>query len=373
MGAEYEEQLIDWVQLIRSENVGPVTFWILLNRYGSAKKALEAINHISLPKGRKVTLCSRSQASREIEAHLKQKYSLLAGFQAEYPDLLKQIPDAPPILSVYGSIPCLSHHGIGMVGARNASLASRQLAEKLAYGLVQSGFIVISGLARGIDKHAHIGALTGGTIGVLAGGVDVIYPPEHEALYHDIVLHGGAVISEMPLTLYPGANHFPRRNRIISGLSLAVVVVEAAIKSGSLITAQFAFDQNRELLSVPGSPMDPRCRGTNQLLRQGAHLVESLEDILRVVQIQPIPYKEATCDHEKREERASCPEDGQLIDTLQKRLLQDLTSVPVSLDYLLGHYQCSYADISMALLGLELSGHVQRTAANKVCRIFNKE
>lgn len=372
MGVNFDEQLIDWVQLIRSENVGPITFWSLLKHYGSAACVIDSMANLAVVKGRKISLYPRAKAIQEIEHHQRRGLSLLAGFQEGYPELLRQICDAPPLLSVYGDGSLLVQNAIAIVGARNASLPSRQLAEKLAYGLTQAGFRVVSGLARGIDKYAHTGALTGGTIGVVAGGVDVIYPPEHKDLYHDIVLHGGAVISEMPLALHPGATHFPRRNRIISGLSHGVVVVEAAIKSGSLITAQYALDHNRELFAIPGSPMDPRCRGTNQLLRQGAHLVESVDDILRVVQIQSMPYKGPAYRQEIKGEEESYLVDVQTVDTLQGRLLHDLTSVPVAIEHLLGQYQCSYAELSMALLGLELTGQIQRTVANKVLRVFNR-
>jgi DNA processing protein len=373
MEIDLEEQLIDWVQLIRSENIGPVSFWALLKRYGSAAQALSKLATIPHQGGRKITLYPRLQAKAEIDAHTKRGWHILAGFHEDYPKLLCQIPDKPPILSIYGIPQILNKPGIAIVGARNASLPGRQLAERLAYDLSQAGFSIISGLARGIDKHAHQGALTGGTIAVVAGGVDVIYPSEHHQLYHDIPRHGGVVVSEMPLSMYPGANHFPRRNRIVAGLSLGIIVVEAAVKSGSLITAQYGLDYGRDIFAVPGSPIDPRCRGTNQLLRQGAYLVETVDDILRVVQMESMPYKGATYNEERVEKVISSDlVTDQKIASLQQCLLRDLTSVPVTLDLLMGQYQCSYTELSSALLNLELSGHIQRLAANKVYRIFDK-
>jgi DNA processing protein len=368
MTRNHEEQLLDWVQLIRSENVGPLTFWALLDHYGSASSALSAIPELSKRGGRQIIPFPRSQAAAEIERHQQLGYHLITGYDETFPSLLRQIPDAPPILSLYGSKDILRLPSLAIVGARNASLLGRQLATKLAQQLSHKGIKVVSGLARGIDKHAHEGSLEQGTIAVLAGGIEVIYPPEHEKLYHQIALNG-AVLSEMPSKMHPSANHFPRRNRLISGLSLGVIVVEAALKSGSLITAQFALDQNRELFAVPGSPLDPRCQGSNHLLRQGAHLVEKVEDILRVVQNQTFPYKSPTLKKYILEE-SSPKMDEKGAQDLHQRLLDDLSATPISVDYLLDHYRCSYAEFSVAILSLELSGKIQRLPGNMVYRIY---
>ncbi|MFT5180952.1 MAG: DNA processing protein [Alphaproteobacteria bacterium] len=275
----------DRLRLFRSENVGPVTYRQLLGHYGSAGAALDALPALTQRSGRRaIKIFPADAAQGEIEALDRLGARLLTVGEAAYPAALAAIDDAPPVLTVRGDAKLLQRPCVAIVGARNASTNGRNLAQRLAADLCDSAedtaYTIVSGLARGIDGAAHRGALDAGgsTVAVMSGGVDVIYPPEHEALYADICA-AGALVSELPPGLRPQAAHFPRRNRIISGLSLGVVVVEAATRSGSLITARMALEQGREVFAVPGSPLDPRSRGANRLIRDGAILTETVADI----------------------------------------------------------------------------------------------
>ncbi|EME68812.1 Rossmann fold nucleotide-binding protein [Paramagnetospirillum caucaseum] len=274
----------DWLRLIRSENVGPRTFARLLDRYGSAAAALDALPDLARRGGarRPIRICPKADAEREMQATERLGARLLGLAEPDYPSWLAALDDAPPLLCVQGDTSVLARPMVAMVGARNASLNGRNFARRLAADLGRAGYVVASGMARGIDTAAHQGALASGTVAVLAGGTDVVYPPENSDLWREISL-AGAVVSEMPVGTQPQASHFPRRNRIISGLSLGVVVVEANARSGSLITARFAADQGREVFAVPGSPLDPRAAGPNDLLRHGATLTESAADVTDVL------------------------------------------------------------------------------------------
>ena len=273
---------LDWLRLIRSENVGPITFYQLLARFGSAEAALAALPEVARRGGRSRPLAigSRAAAERELAALAQAGGRLLAWGEPEYPQALAAVDDAPPLISVKGSTHLLARRAVAVVGARNASANGRRFARDIALQLGQNGLLVVSGLARGIDAAAHVGALPTGTAAVLAGGIDKVYPEENRAL-HDEIAERGVLLAELPVGTEPQARHFPRRNRIISGASLGVLVVEAATRSGSLITARFALEQGREVFAVPGSPLDPRCHGTNDLIRNGATLVEGAGDILR--------------------------------------------------------------------------------------------
>ncbi|GBQ82350.1 DNA processing protein DprA [Acetobacter malorum DSM 14337] len=273
--------LVACLRLARTESVGPRTWRRLLSQYHTAEAALEALPR--LPQRGRVPLVIPSQDSilREIEATLHMGGRILTLLDADYPFLLKEIPDAPPVLSVLGDVAALSKPGIGLIGARNASSSGLRLAESLATELVEAGVSVVSGLARGIDTAAHKGALhrQGLTVAAIAGGLDKPYPLQNAHLQAEIA-EKGAVVTEAPLGTAPLNRHFPRRNRLIAGLTLGCVVVEAAPKSGSLITARLVGEYGRELFAVPGSPLDPRCRGSNDLLRNGAVLTETVADIL---------------------------------------------------------------------------------------------
>src|SRR5215210_5001596 len=280
-----DEQKLDWLRLIRSENVGPRTFRTLVNHYGGAAAALRALPDLARRGGaaRATKIFSREEAERELLDARALGVEFVALGEPDYPPRLKAIDDAPPLIAVRGKSDVLQQPMIAMVGSRNASAAGAKFAERLAHDLGAAGFVIVSGLARGIDAAAHRASLASGTIAVLAGGHERVYPPEHADLLQAI-LAAGAVLTEMPLTWEPRARDFPRRNRLISGLSVGVVIIEAARRSGSLITARMAAEQGREVFAVPGSPLDPRAEGTNGLLKQGATLVTEAADVLAVIE-----------------------------------------------------------------------------------------
>ncbi|MCC5977059.1 MAG: DNA-processing protein DprA [Salinarimonas sp.] len=278
-----DEQRIDWLRLIRSENVGPRTFRALINRYGGAAKALEALPELARKGGRNaIRIAPRSQILREMEAAERVGGRFLAMGEPEYPKPLHAADTAPPMICVRGDPAILQRPAVGIVGSRNASAAGLTFTGRLAGELGEAGFSIVSGLARGIDTAAHK-AVPAHTIAILAGGHDRIYPAQNKALLERILAEGGAAVSEMPLGWEPRARDFPRRNRIVSALSLGVVVIEAARRSGSLITARFAMEQGREVFAVPGSPLDPRAEGTNDLIRQGANLCGSAEHVIETL------------------------------------------------------------------------------------------
>ena len=278
-----DAQRLDWLRLIRSEGVGPRTFRGLVNRFGGAGAALDALPDLARRRGRPIKVVGRREAEREIAAASRLGVRFVAMGEAGYPTPLQATDDAPPLLAVRGEAAVLGRAAVAIVGSRNASAAGLTFAERLAHGLGAEGLVVVSGLARGIDARVHAASLASGTVAVLAGGHDRIYPPEHQDLAARILDHGGALVAEMPLGWEPRGRDFPRRNRIISGLCLGTIVVEAARRSGSLITARFALEQGREVFAVPGSPLDPRAEGTNDLIRQGATLCADPEHVLAVL------------------------------------------------------------------------------------------
>ena len=280
-----DEERIDWLRLIRAENVGPRTFRTLIRHYGSAGSPLRALPELASRGGarRPVRIPPREEAERELIALRSLDLHLVALGEPEYPPALANIDDAPPLISSRGNPAGLARPMVAIVGSRNASAAGAKMAGRLARDLGQAGFVIVSGLARGIDAAAHRASISSGTIAVLAGGQDRIYPAEHADLLEAILVEGAA-LSEMPLGWEPRARDFPRRNRLISGLALGLIVVEAARRSGSLITVRFALEQGREVFAVPGSPLDPRAEGTNGLLKQGATLVTEASDVISVLE-----------------------------------------------------------------------------------------
>lgn len=354
------------LRLIRSENVGPITFRQLLGRFGSATAALEALPHLARQGGRSrpVAICPVARAEAELRMARKIGAHPLFWGESDYPTPLAAIEDAPPVLYSMGHRTLLEKPLIAMVGARNASTVGRRIAATLASDLGQAGLVVVSGLARGIDGIAHAASLDSGTIAVLAGGVDVIYPPEHQALYQEIAARG-LLLSEMPPGLEPQARHFPRRNRIISGLCRGVVVVEASLKSGSLITAHFALDQGREIFAVPGSPLDPRARGPNKLLRDGAILTESAADILEVLEAMDARRIK---EHANSTAPIAPPAavDEEEVARAREAVLDLLSHSPAPLDSLIRHTDMSTAAVQSAILTLELAGRLERHPGNRV-------
>ncbi len=312
----HEEDWLSWIRLLRSRRVGVATFHRLIREHGSAQAALEALPEVARAAGAgKYTPCSEQAARAEMRAARKAGARPIAFGSDEYPALLAQIPDPPPLLWAIGSAAILSRPMIAIVGARNASSLGRRMARKLAHELSEAGYGIVSGLARGIDTEAHIGALDGGTVAVMAGGVDVIYPPENTPLAEKIP-RAGMRLSEQPMGLRPIARHFPQRNRIVAGLSRAVIVTEAAARSGSLITARLALEQGREVLAVPGHPFDARASGCNMLIRDGAILVRGTDDVIsalgpppdtRAKPEQPRPGPEENAAHRPGAHGASRP------------------------------------------------------------------
>lgn len=354
----------DWVRLIRSDNVGPVTFYRLLERFGSAEAALSALPDLARRGGGRARVRTSSEADAELEAADAIGARVVARGEPEYPPMLAQIEDAPPLIAVIGHAPFLTKRAVAVVGTRNASINGRKLAGDFAAAFGAAGLVVVSGMARGIDAAAHEGALATGTVAVMAGGVDVIYPKENTDLYARIAEHG-ALISEMPPGLTPQARHFPRRNRLISGIARGVVVIEAAPRSGSLITARLAAEQNREVFAVPGSPLDPRARGGNQLIRQGAVLTETPEDVIEVLDgLFRSPLAEPPA-HDFEPAAMAEPDDSGLAGA-RKNIVESLGPTPVTVDEIIRRCQMSPAIVSTILLELELAGRLERHPGNAV-------
>jgi len=371
-----DAQRLAWLRLWRSENVGPVTFRQLLRRFGSAEAALDALPELARRGGRDrpLAICSAPAAERELAQLGRMGAHLITMADPAFPSLLAELDDAPPLVSALGRVELLAGRSVALVGARNASANGRLLAETMARQLGEIGWVVVSGLARGIDSAAHRGALATGTIAVLAGGLDRPYPPESEPLYRAIA-ERGLVVAELELGRVPQARHFPRRNRIVSGLSLGTVVVEAALQSGSLITARLAGEQGREVMAVPGSPLDPRCRGANQLIRQGATLVESAGDVTEALSgfagqartpMQPLAAPS--------EALSNLSEDIEITAKSSRNLVEErLGPSPVAVDELLRQCQMSPPFLRMTLLELELAGRLIWHPGNRVSLLASGE
>jgi DNA processing protein len=349
-----DAQRIDWLRLIRSDNVGPRTFRSLVNHFGSARAALERLPDLARRGGasRPARICSEADARGELAAGERLGVNLIAPGELGYPERLAVLDDAPPLLGVRGAREIMMRPMIAIVGSRNASGAGLKFASQLARDLSDAGFVIASGLARGIDQSAHRASIDGGTVAVLAGGHDKVYPPEHEDLLVAIIASGGA-ISEMPLGHVPRARDFPRRNRLISGAALGVVVVEAALRSGSLITARIAAEQGREVFAVPGSPLDPRAAGTNDLIKQGATLITEASDVIQAVEPilgRPIELREPDEDRLAPEPDASD----------RARIVGLSGPTPILLDDLIRMADASPTIVRTVLLELELAGRLER-------------
>lgn len=354
-----------WLRLARTHNIGPVAFANLIARFGNASTALKEVPRMAQRGGAgNFVLPPEGEAERELAALEKVGGRLIAACEPDFPPGLAALDPQPPLISVIGNIHLLQKNMIAVVGARNASALARKFAQILSRDLGQAGLVIASGLARGIDSAAHEAGLEHGTVAVVAGGVDIVYPPENEALYRAIAGQG-AVISEMPLGEAPQARHFPRRNRLISGLARGVIVVEAAERSGSLITANYALEQNREIFAVPGSPLDPRAKGPNRLIKDGGILIENAEDVLAV--LRPIlggGFAE--------------PDGGALLpppdltmldaeaDRVRGRIEEALSAAPVGIDDIIRQTGASPAAVLTVILELELAGRCRRHPGNRV-------
>ncbi len=401
-----DEEKLDWLQLIRCENIGPRTFFALVRRYGDAGAVLRALpDLIRQGKGRAVKLASREKVLREWRQAEKLGARFIALPEPDFPPGLRAIDSPPPLIALRGDAELLRKPMVALVGSRNASAAGLAMTERLARGLGAVGYVVVSGLARGIDAGAHRASLATGSVGVLAGGLDRPYPPENLALLEEMA-ERGAVVSEMPFGYEPRGRDFPRRNRIVSGLSLATVVVEAARRSGSLITARFAQEQGREVFAVPGSPLDPRAEGTNDLIRDGALLCASARDVIDAVaplaargaarydllfEPEPAPFEAKLWDEWDWAEaqgpvarapaapyvvededaapdlsRASDPGDSA---SAREKIMRLLGPAPVTVDDLARVCGGSVQEIRLALQELEIEGRIERQGGDRVALI----
>jgi DNA processing protein len=369
-GESSDRERMAWLRLARSQGLGVVTIRDLVAHFGSAGAALDALPDLAArgARSRPLRLCTQGQAEDELATVDAMGARLIARSEAEYPEALAAIEDAPPVITVRGRLELLAAPKIALVGARNASANGRQIARTMAQGLAAAGLAVVSGMARGIDTAAHQGGLAepgaGGTIAVVAGGIDVLYPPENAVLFERLGLEGLILAENAPGT-EPLARHFPRRNRIVSGLAKAVVVIEAALKSGSLITARYALDQGREVLAVPGSPLDPRCRGANRLIREGARLVEDFDQVLEAVDGLAAPHLKF---HENLRFSDQESDFNELNDAqkLRDQVLSLLGPSPVLVDELVRQCHCSAPVMGMVLLELDLAGRLERHPGNRV-------
>lgn len=364
-----QQTLIQKLRLIRTPNIGPITCQLLMRRYGSAAAALDAVPDLSARGGRQLKLASKQKVEQEMEKVERLGAEFICYGDDEYPKALMRFDDAPFVLTVKGHKSVLAAKGCALVGARNASIDATRLAQSIATEVGAAGYCIVSGLARGIDTAAHKGSLATGTIAVLACGVDEIYPPENAELFSRIA-EQGLLMSEMPLGTKPTPRLFPARNRIIASLSLGVCVLEAAFQSGSLITAREAGERGIEVMAIPGSPLDPRSQGTNRLIQDGAHLVQSAEDILSVLAQRPYIRQPDLPDFGA----GRIPEGSELSPEewakTRQILLENLAHDPIGVDELCRWCHVSAIDGQVILLELELAGDVQRHAGNRVSRLY---
>ncbi len=360
-----EDDRISWLRLLRSRRVGIATFYRLMAEHGTAQAALAALPEVARAAGMKnYAPCPEASAQAEADAAQIAGARMLCIGEAEYPKALSEISDAPPILWTMGDTGLFSRPMIAMVGARNASSLGLRMARALAEDLINEGYTIVSGLARGIDTAAHQVTAEAGTVAVMAGGVDVIYPAENTRLAGEI-LQSGLRLSEQPIGKVPQARHFPTRNRIISGMAQAVVVVEAAAKSGSLITARAALDQGREVLAVPGHPFDARASGCNMLIRDGAALVRNAKDVVAALPIQeslPLPGLSSSDEVLENDRTVPRPERRSLKETaaLHSQILNRLGPSPLAEDQLIRDLAVPVATVSPTLTDLELEGKITR-------------
>lgn len=366
-----DQQRLNWLRLIRSDNIGPITFRDLIVHCGSAANAIQMLPELSRRGGgrRAIRIASVEQAEREIEYVQRMGARLVGMGEPDYPPHLKNCDAPPPLITIKGDPRVFAKPPIAIVGSRNASIVGARFTQRIARELGQAGYAIVSGLARGIDAAAHQYSLETGTIAVLAGGLDRPYPAENLPLYRSIPEHGGIVLTEMPITWEPRPRDFPRRNRIIAGLSLGLVVVEAAQRSGSLISARFAGEMGRLVFAVPGSPMDPRASGTNGLLKQGAILVTGADDIMQA--ISPLVEAPSASVIATDLFNASFDEDDAVAiafasDNDRDRALEALGPVPVEVDALIRHTGIEASRIFLVLLELDLAGRLVRHAGGMV-------
>lgn len=377
-----DAQRLSWLQLIRSENVGAVTFINLIEHFGSASNALAALPELSIKggKGKPIRIASRKDAEQELERAEKIGVRFVGVGEPDYPPYLRAAETPPPLVAIKGNCDCFFSPSVGVVGSRNASATGKKLTTLFCQKLGETGFKIISGLARGVDTAAHISSLETGTIAVMAGGIDHIYPPENNTLYEKILEKGGAIISEMPIGAQPRAQDFPRRNRIIAGLSLGVLVCEAAIRSGSLITARMAAEMGRIVFAIPGSPLDPRAQGTNNIIKEGALLVTRPEDIAETLLplttsnenqtslFAPVDSIEET-DQTKIDNTEARDIDAN--DRERDAIIDALSTTPIDIETLSNSSGVPIDKIYLILVELDLAGKLVRHSGGLVSLAFN--
>ncbi|TBN15975.1 DNA-protecting protein DprA [Agrobacterium cavarae] len=368
-----EKQKLSWLRLIRSDNIGPVTFRDLINHFGSAEAALDALPDLSRRGGaaRSPRIATLAHAEREMETATRFGARFVGIGEPDYPPALREIDGAPPLIAMKGSSATVIRPSLGIVGSRNASINGAKFAAMLARQCGQAGYTIASGLARGIDAAAHAASLSTGTVAMLAGGLDKPYPPENFRLLDDIYANGGATISEMPFGWEPRARDFPRRNRLIAGVSLGVLIVEAAERSGSLITARLAGDFGRLVFAVPGSPLDSRCHGTNRLIKDGATLVTEAADILDA--LSPMMEPRLDLQHVVREGTGDQPisQTGDRAGDKERAILAEaLGPSPVETDDIIRHTGLPAATVYLLLLELDIAGKLNRHSGGRISMIM---
>lgn len=368
-----EKQKLSWLRLIRSDNIGPVTFRDLINHFGSAEAALDVLPDLSRRGGaaRSPRIATLGQVEREMETATRFGARFVGIGEPDYPPALREIDGAPPLIAMKGSSATVIRPSLGIVGSRNASINGAKFAAMLARQCGQAGCTIASGLARGIDAAAHAASLSTGTVAMLAGGLDKPYPPENFRLLDDIYANGGATISEMPFGWEPRARDFPRRNRLIAGVSLGVLIVEAAERSGSLITARLAGDFGRLVFAVPGSPLDSRCHGTNRLIKDGATLVTEAADILDA--LSPMMEPRLDLQHVVREGTGDQPisQTGDRAGDKERAILAEaLGPSPVETDDIIRHTGLPAATVYLLLLELDIAGKLNRHSGGRISMII---
>ncbi|PCH48422.1 MAG: DNA-protecting protein DprA [Hyphomicrobiales bacterium] len=364
-----DQQRVAWLQLIRSENVGPATFRDLINHFGTATTALEALPELaSRGNGPKqIKIASQRQAEQELTRLEKLGGRIICLGEPDYPSALLASDGSPPVISVLGSVQTLSRNAVAIVGSRNSSLSGVKLTKIFARDIAKADYVIVSGLARGIDTAAHEASLSRGTVAIFAGGVDHIYPSENKALADQIIAQNGAIISELPLSWKPRAQDFPRRNRIVAGMSLGILVVEAARRSGSLITARLANEMGRLVFAVPGSPLDPRSEGTNGLIKQGALLVSNADDILQA--LEPLSETNQQASYSLNEEDTKTLFSAEPDASDRSMVLRALNHTPTDIDELIRFTELSASTVQIVLLELALAGRIEHHTGNKVSLI----
>lgn len=369
-----DRQRLSWLRLIRSDNVGPATFRDLINHFGSAETAIEQLPELSRRGGsaRMIKVASVDDAERELEAARKFGAVFIGIGEPDYPPALRRIDGAPPLIAAIGDLALATRAAVGIVGARNASVSGAKMAARMARELGAAGYVIVSGFARGIDAAAHRASMESGTIAALAGGLDQPYPPENTELYRDICAGNGLAISEMPMGWEPRARDFPRRNRLIAGIGLGLVVIEAAERSGSLITARRAADFGRLVFAVPGSPLDPRAAGTNGLLKDGAIVTTDSRDVIDAL----APSSRLFPDDEPLLEE---PEGGdgtrftEPHDDDRTRVIEALGPSPAEIDDIIRHTEVSAQTVYLVLIELDLAGRLHRHPGGMVSLAFDED